>query len=995
MRDHTTECTCTSHSSQIRDTPKKNPTYEMLGALIGALSCGLIVCSFAFDNECYDQCLQNRSVPAVSINVAVGDILLFGELLGQWIEGKAMEFNVKYPSITVVPIRASEEKALADAAAGSNTYDAYVMDTDLLIGTLADHFLDMSNFIVDNLNEIRWNTIGRFFRSHVALYQGKVLNLPLTGDFSALLFRSDILAARNIDVPRTLEEFVQASVLLNGTDINNDGVPDFGACMPHIGRYGTSYFWPWVAQFTQYRGTSHGAYFNTDSLEPLFGNPASVEALKLWKQTAGPPELDDERAAEQIALYALQGRCAMSLAPLHYSLVLQDIFSSSLYSVARIPGSERVWWREGRQVVTCNVTFCPHATVYPDGKVVNHAPVSRSQFGGAINGQVSSERQLAAYTFFSWLMHDFLVIEAVIDRQSSGRLDALSIVRPSLLAPSIWYPYGWKDPFISEFCSLAVHNLEHANAVMTLRLPSAAQYFRAAESVLTAYWLGTGYYAGLIDEVGAALASTSLKSMLEAITESGNRQTAIDNYRKLLNIFVDRSSEDVTNRSALPFERWVLCTLSIAGGVMIALIGVLSAGCVIYTYRQQRTLRASLQEKWEETADCVESSIGVLSFPMVLVSLVDLLSCNSVMPYERLRDDGMLIFLDSVGKIQRFRMTSFIIFLSHEGSRCAASDLEMQDFETLRSTVRAAAEVLCTGAELDLTKMYVWLEVSSTPQEHSVTRELAFKSVPLFAFWCDILVVMAPETAETDAVQKHHHFASGLGRAALMAKLVRSGFRNIFLSGSKCGEWVQVAQDSLQELDLHVFGGTFACCTSTHAHTTKCDRELLMPTILGLFAMCLRDSQGVAPTLSACAMDLVFSDKERMFPRHFEFEQRCPGGLMNVELRELFWSAPRDDSGTRQVPEQAHRRSVWHGPLRQQPRSGGGGTTTPSAAGGEGGKAPGKRDQQPAGGPSRHCGICASGRRSTSTARGVGWVFSAILLLVKIQLTNEGHPYSR
>ena len=69
-------------------------------------------------------------------------------------------------------------------------------------------------------------------------------------------------------------------------------------------------------------------------------------------------------------------------------------------------GSERVWWREGQQVLTCNETVCPHAVVYED-KVVNHAPYNAfNGWSAGINGQVDGARQLAAYNFVAFLMND-------------------------------------------------------------------------------------------------------------------------------------------------------------------------------------------------------------------------------------------------------------------------------------------------------------------------------------------------------------------------------------------------------------------------------------------------------------------------------------------------------------------------------------------------------------------------------------------------------------
>ena len=103
-------------------------------------------------------------------------------------------------------------------------------------------------------------------------------------------FRQDTFREFEIKVPRTLAEYVLASQALNGTDLNGDGEPDFGARE----RRTSEYFLIWIAQTLQYRGISQGSFLDTDTLTPLLENPVGQEAMKLWKQVAGPPEMTDD-----------------------------------------------------------------------------------------------------------------------------------------------------------------------------------------------------------------------------------------------------------------------------------------------------------------------------------------------------------------------------------------------------------------------------------------------------------------------------------------------------------------------------------------------------------------------------------------------------------------------------------------------------------------------------------------------------------------------------
>ena len=61
------------------------------------------------------------------------------------------------------------------------------MDTQ--VATMLGYILHMSKYTVNNVNDIAWQRIGRSSRSHAALYQRKVLVLPLAGDFMTLMYR--------------------------------------------------------------------------------------------------------------------------------------------------------------------------------------------------------------------------------------------------------------------------------------------------------------------------------------------------------------------------------------------------------------------------------------------------------------------------------------------------------------------------------------------------------------------------------------------------------------------------------------------------------------------------------------------------------------------------------------------------------------------------------------------------------------------------------------
>ena len=99
-------------------------------------------------------------------------------------------------------------------------------------------------------------------------------------------------------------------------------------------------------------------------------------------------------------------------------------------------------------------------------------------------------------------------------------------------------------------------------------------------------------------------------------------------------------------------------------------------------------------------------------------------------------------------------------------------------------------------------------------------------------------------------------------------------------------------------IDLNVFLGDFRCCSLGHMGCRRCDREKLRTPILGIYAQYCRTFMSDHRVAAGPGMTHLFPieqielDKERMFPRFFEFVT-APGDLpSSVEVRELFGPLP-------------------------------------------------------------------------------------------------------
>lgn len=864
-------------------------------------------------DACYDAYLQCTATASVAINLLT--IANFGSI-NAWLDGKVSQFMALNPSVTItvheVPWGEVRAEALKDASDGVHYYHAYFMMVGQALGEMAPFLYDMTDLIVRNVNGVNWHEIGQFFRTSQALYQGKVLVLPLDGDFLSLFYRLDYFAAHNMSAPRTLEEYVAASIYFNGKDLDGDGELDYGSCFPHHGWASHYYFWAWVAPFTQYLGTAQGVFFDVDTLEPLVDNPAVQEAVRLWKQVAGPPEWGDgstngqPRGTNSTMDLWLQGRCAMTLEWEQAYIALDTADNISVGSAVH-PGSERVWSRDGNEVITCDQSSCPHATVYPD-KVVNHAPYNAfNGWSGAINGGTDSARQAAAFNFLSFLMNDGKVEAFLVE-------GAVSFVKPKNLVPDIFFEYGWQEPAVTLYCNAMTQNIESANAALELRLPNNDEYFSAAKGPLVQYWNNTGEYADVSDEEGAILVTRAMKTAMQQVTDVGDLATAVANYQKELSVYVEPEEQASSDHPLLP--EWVLFGgLAFLGSLIVVIVVFAAVRWVYVTYRQKQQLKQRQQRAWEQLIDEAEVSASLLGCPMSLVSAENFLSAGRLVNLEDLRDLGKVRVLDTLEKVYRFQEAHFIVFLSHQWISWGEADPDGVHYSTMCAAVRQCAEQLHT----DLGAMYIWVDVCSIAQEHRAMQELAISSLPLYSAVCDMFVVISPSVVHQDTgrlCDTASYSRRGWCRAEMIAKVLSTGTDNMFICDSLSGPLRDVTEDILNDLDLHVFEGEFSCCTLKHRQSPRCDKEALRRPLLGIYCHYLKKSRCLEERTNSVtvAMNFFSKDKERMFPTHFQFTTEGKGSVMHEETRELFGPlvqmmeqrvASRVDEGERIV-------NVWH-----------------------------------------------------------------------------------
>jgi ABC-type glycerol-3-phosphate transport system substrate-binding protein len=131
------------------------------------------------------------------------------------------------------------------------------------------------------------------------------------GDFFVPVVRLDLLQKHNLPLPNTWKEVVEYAKFFHGTDLNDDGEPDYGFC--HFPRVGAGN-WDWWfseavystwAPYEQTDGITQGFFFDEKTTKPRLG-AGFRETVEIWK--------DLWTNGNSSSSY-IEGRCAIGFGP--------------------------------------------------------------------------------------------------------------------------------------------------------------------------------------------------------------------------------------------------------------------------------------------------------------------------------------------------------------------------------------------------------------------------------------------------------------------------------------------------------------------------------------------------------------------------------------------------------------------------------------------------------------------------------------------------------
>ena len=426
-------------------------------------------------------------------------------------------------NVSTVPFGDLFQKALTDFATGTNSYDVIVFDPQWMGDYVAGDYLEDLTERVKANEELAWDDVGAFFRDFSATYEGKAYTIPLDGDFQMVYYRSDFIS----NPPNTWDEYIALAEGFQGQDLNGDGQGDYGSCLA-MKRSAQSYwmFTSIASAYLQSQGTGQGGFFDTETLEPLYGsNEAMAAALDVYKSlsTLGPPDQLNLDVGDTRGLFT-SGRCALSidwgdigtLAIDPATSVVQDKVGAVI-----LPGSAEVLDRATGTLVACDETTCPYA----DDKGVNHAPFAAfGGWSGAINKASDPTVKDAAFAYVAYVSAP---AQSNVD-VTIGQTGFNPYRASQFLNREQWVEAGMSPAAASNYLGAIEASLNSPNMVLDLRIPQNAYYQGTV--------LDTALAQFLAGEITAEEAATQIADGWNAKTDELGRDAQLAAYKASLGV---------------------------------------------------------------------------------------------------------------------------------------------------------------------------------------------------------------------------------------------------------------------------------------------------------------------------------------------------------------------------------------------------------------------------------------------------------------------------
>ncbi len=468
---------------------------------------------------------QDKPFEGVTINV----MTFTGPQIAEPLQRRAPDFQEltgAQVNVSTVPFSDLYTRLLTDWATGTNSIDAAVFAPQWAVDFIAADLLeDLSPHVATDSN-LRPGDIGQFFRDFSQQFSGRTYLLTVDGDFQMVYYRTDVLDEVGLAPPVTWDDYLAIAEAADGLDMNGDGQGDFGSCIAKKPNAQSYWMISSVASaFLQSQGTGQGAFFDTETMEPLYGpNEAFSAALDVYLATTefGPPDELNLDVGDTRGLFTA-GRCALSIDWGDIGTLAIDPDTSNvidLVGAVVLPGSRQVLDRDSGELVDCDADTCPHAI-----NGINHAPFAAfGGWSGGVNASADDRVKEAAYAFFSYMSQpeqSNVDVTIGITGFNPYRISQFSNL-------DNWINAGMSEAAAQNYLGAIQSSLNSPNMVLDMRVPSNQRYQQVV--------LDRELARLLAEEISKEQAMENIFEGWEEITDELGRDEQLELYQASLGI---------------------------------------------------------------------------------------------------------------------------------------------------------------------------------------------------------------------------------------------------------------------------------------------------------------------------------------------------------------------------------------------------------------------------------------------------------------------------
>ena len=505
-------------------------------------------------------------------------VVLIPTEMTNFFKEKAAEFQDQFGGTVItriLPIGELADTTVRETRGGSEFYDVYTVQSPFMLDFVSG-LQDLTDMIRSD-EYLQWEDMFAVVRETQATFQSRAWCIPIDQDMMMLHYREDVRTRLGLPVPETWEDVISFAEAAHGQDMNDDGTPDFGFCVPTSPRSFHKFNFVTVfASIIQTLGTNQGMYFDKQSMHTLFDSEAGRYAAEIWARLSkyGAAQPDDTYNQEDplnhrctvsnnassdcafwktiprqgseapstkfelwpwLWLSMAGGRCALSVDWSAMSSVRYNPPPGILsYAQTRLRstfvGSDKVLDVSDRQrLATCTAELCPYGfQSQRTGKWVNKAPFLAGG-GMALTMNSKTKSKDMAFRFMSYCsvtaIKDITSFASWIQAFRSSQLKD----RASYLAAGI------DETSLTNFLDACDHALSHRNAAMDFRIPKATSFLNAIDDALVAMLSSLSSYTDAELKAAAATWAAQVSAKFDAVVADVGIAAARTGYRVSLN----------------------------------------------------------------------------------------------------------------------------------------------------------------------------------------------------------------------------------------------------------------------------------------------------------------------------------------------------------------------------------------------------------------------------------------------------------------------------